>query len=74
MQHLFCIGRFESGSSKRNIKIWIAFSRSNGPAPPISSSGKEAEFQTDEEELAKETEWIRVKHKGKKRKMIHPLQ
>jgi hypothetical protein len=41
----------------------------NGPAIPIPSSIKEPEYQTDEEELAKETEWIRVKHRTKKRKM-----
>jgi hypothetical protein len=34
----------------------------SGPATPISSSNKESEYQTDEEELTKETEWIRVKH------------
>jgi hypothetical protein len=42
----------------------------NGPAIPISSSSsKEPDHQPEEEELAKETEWIRVKHKAKKRKM-----
>jgi len=35
----------------------------------ILSSSKESEYQTDEEELAKETEWIRVKDRTKKRKM-----
>jgi len=40
-----------------------------GLAVPIPSSSKESEYQTDEEELAKETEWIRVKHRTKKRKM-----
>ena len=33
----------------------------NGPAIAIPSSNKEPEYQTDEEELAKETEWIGVK-------------
>jgi hypothetical protein len=33
----------------------------NGPAIAIPSSSKEPEYQTDEEELAKETEWIGVK-------------
>jgi hypothetical protein len=34
----------------------------NGPATPISSSSsKEPDYQPDEEELAKETEWIQVK-------------
>jgi hypothetical protein len=41
---------------------------SSGPATPISSSNKESKYQTDEEELAKETEWIRVKHEPKKKK------
>jgi hypothetical protein len=41
---------------------------SSGPATRISSSNKEYEYQTDEEELAKETEWIRVKHGAKKEK------
>jgi hypothetical protein len=36
------------------------------PATPISSSNKESEYQTDEEELTKESEWIRVKHGAKK--------
>jgi hypothetical protein len=44
------------------------FVNSNVILAHISSSGQEVEFQTDEEELAKETEWIRVKHKGKKKK------
>ena len=45
-----------------------------------TSSNQEAtrvEYFTDEEELAEETEWIRVKNKSKKRKMITsptPLQ
>jgi seryl-tRNA synthetase len=38
----------------------------NEPATPISSSSsKEPDYQPDEEELAKETEWIRVKYKAK---------
>jgi hypothetical protein len=41
----------------------------SGPATPISSSNKESEYQTDEEDLTKETEWIRVKHGAKKRKI-----
>jgi hypothetical protein len=40
----------------------------SGPATPISSSNKEFEYQTDGEELTKETEWIRVKHGAKKEK------
>jgi hypothetical protein len=40
----------------------------SGPATPILSSNKESEYQTDEEELTKETEWIRVKHGAKKKK------
>jgi len=45
-----------------------------------TSSNQEAtrvEYFTDEEELAEETEWIRVKNKSKKRKMNtlpNPLQ
>jgi len=35
----------------------------------IQTTSKESEYQTDEEEVAKETEWIRVKHRTKKRKM-----
>jgi hypothetical protein len=41
----------------------------SGPATPISSSNKESEYQTDKEELAKGTEWIRVKQGAKKRKI-----
>jgi hypothetical protein len=42
----------------------------NGPATPISSSSsKEPNYQPDEEELAKKTEWIWMKHKAKKQKM-----
>jgi len=41
----------------------------NEPAIPIPSSSKEPEYLTDEEELAKETEWIRVRHRSKRRKM-----
>jgi len=39
-----------------------------GLAIPIPSSSKESDYQTDEEELAKETEWIRVKHRTRKNK------
>lgn len=39
-------------------------------AKKVQSNKKtEIEYQTDEEELAKETEWIRVKHSTKNRKM-----
>jgi len=37
-----------------------------GLAISIPSSSKESEYQTDEEELAKETEWIWVKHRTEK--------
>jgi len=40
-----------------------------GLVTSIPSTSKESEYQTDEEELAKETEWIRVKHRTKTRKM-----
>jgi uncharacterized protein (DUF342 family) len=40
----------------------------SGPTTPISSSNKESEHQTDEEELTKETERIRMKHGAKKKK------
>lgn len=39
-------------------------------ATPIESSSNKIEYTTDEEELAKETEWVRVKNKrNKKRKL-----
>jgi len=47
----------------------IGATEPNGPAVPIPSSSMESEYQTEEEELAKETEWIRVKHRTKRRKM-----
>ena len=34
-----------------------------GPAVAIASSSEEPEYQTDGEELAKEIEWIGVKHR-----------
>lgn len=42
-------------------------SRSKIAIPQPSNTS--AEYKTDDEELAQETEWIRVKHKTKKRKM-----
>jgi len=51
------------------IMMKMVATEPNGPAIPIPSSSKQPEYQTDKEELAKETEWIRVKHRTKKRKM-----
>ncbi|XP_053968803.1 uncharacterized protein LOC128870229 [Anastrepha ludens] len=42
---------------------------SSRPSTPTHVNGENIEYHTDEDELAKETEWIRVKHKTKKRKM-----
>ena len=37
-------------------------------APRTPTKSRNAEYETDEEELAKETEWIRVKYNSKKHK------
>jgi hypothetical protein len=45
----------------------------SGSATPNSTLNKKPDYQIDEEDLAKETEWIRVKHGAKKRKIAADL-
>lgn len=56
-------GNLSTATTAKNIKT-------NAPqsATPIPSINIEVEYNTDEDDLAKETEWIRVKHNAKKRK------
>lgn len=54
-------GNLSTATTAKNIKT-------NAPqfATPIPSINIEVEYNTDEDDLAKETEWIRVKHNAKK--------